>query len=296
MDKVLETLEGWDAGHVLALINAVGGSQNAIDIANGNKKVTLEDVILPLFDRHGRYISRNLKCAVVDANRQYKLKQPKLDYAACLARTIKYYGAIDMTPAKFKAKADELMARLKAMPGYGNVFCGVHLPLIIPKIIIDGDFGEFLEGFLLSAVEKAYKDVFPGRTFNNYRKGELKEMVDWVTESRYGLLMNQLVNGPTVAWYFPTALHGFSILADRELMSNLAEGFFLSGVIDISVAISSWCEVLARDGNTPALDCAANTWRSERSLYFNPRDGGLYFDYGCLYAHEDCSGGLLFVG
>ena len=234
---------------------------------------------------------------MVDANRKYKFTQPKLDYAACLGRIMSYCGQIEMTTTEFQAQAEALKARLGAMPGYANIFRGVHLPICMPKIVIDGDLGEYLEQRLLAAVERAYKAAFPERVFNNRPKGELKDAVAWVTENRYGLFLSRLAKGPTVAWYFPTALQGFSIPADREQMSELAKGFFLSGVIDTSIALAAWCEVLARDGNTPVLDCAANTWQSAGdSLCFSPNGGKLDFGSRGLDAYEYCSGGLLFVG
>jgi len=100
-----------------------------------------------------------------------------------------------------------------------------------------------------------------------------------------------------VGIYFPACLQGFSILAARETMAPYPEGFALSGALDISVAIAMYPEVLARDWNTPTLDCAANIWSSDSSLCFDADDHRLDFlSTGVQEADGTSSSGLLFLG
>ena len=95
-----------------------------------------------------------------------------------------------------------------------------------------------------------------------------------------------------------TNIQGFSIHADREQMSTLPEGFVLSGM-DTPIAMVMYSDILARDYNTPGLDLATLQWQSaDCSLSFKACDGGLGFVSTDVLAsaHDDYSGGLLFLG
>jgi hypothetical protein len=102
---------------------------------------------------------------------------------------------------------------------------------------------------------------------------------------------------PVVGILFPVALQGYSILAAREQMASLPEGFVLSGVLDACVAMVEYPDVLARDDYAPTLVCAGTTWQANLSLCFHPDNKSLNF---CVadeaFAVGSFSPSLLYIG
>ena len=255
-----------------------------------------------LFDKHGRRIPEGLQTDVCDANRKFRLEQPKLkaevDYANRITRL---YGCLSMdtsiTAEQFKTETERLLAMIRDNPQIVNIVNGVCLPVILPQLTID-DLGIALEQYL-EAVDKSYAKTFSDRKFYNYRKGTLVNEVSIVDKSRHNQLIERMKQGPVIGIHFPNPLQGFSINADREQISTLPEGFILSGM-DIPIAMAIYPDILARDYNTPGLDMAALSWQSVGdSLGFKAFGGRLGFA-GTVYLADacggTCSGGLLFLG
>jgi hypothetical protein len=168
--------------------------------------------------------------------------------------------------------------------------------LILPKLDPQTfEYGTVLEEVFLTAVERAYKTQFPGRVFNNHRKGTLAGQVTIEPSMRHDLLVEQMKQGPKVVLYFPDSLRGFSIEADRQQIKRLPPQFTLAGVLDTATAMALHPATLGRDWNTPGLDCAAVSWESS-SLYFRASDDYLVFGSRFLDACDYYSGGLVFLG
>lgn len=274
------------------------GQEGLAAILRGEQRITLVEALLKLADQHGRLIPpAGFQPQVVDANRSFHLTQPSVDCTAVLARLQKYLPGLTFASAKdFQIRSLALVEVLRADPQAKNLLRGVYLPVTLPQLTA-ADYGTTLEDVFLAAVGKSYQAQFPGRKFLNHRKGTLAEQVTCVPESRQDRLLAKLVEGPVTGIYFPVALQGFSLSAAREMVQMLPEGFILTGGIEAAVALTGYPDVLARDFQTPGLDCAANVWQSaEDSLLFEAIDDQLEFSYRLLGAGEFCSSGLLFLG
>jgi hypothetical protein len=126
--------------------------------------------------------------------------------------------------------------------------------------------------------------------------GKLRGQLAIADDSCQTRLIKRMATEPLVGILFPIALQGYSVLAAREQMASLPEGFVLSGVLDACVAMTAYPDVLAQD-HAPTLVCAGTTWQSAFSLGFQPSSKSLNF---CI-ADEACAMGsfspsLLYIG
>jgi len=284
-----------------ALGTKLGGLENVKAIIQGDKviEIKIKDSIALLFDKHGRRIPKDLKNSVCDADKDFYLAQPEIDYADRLVRFQKAFSD-SISSAEFENQSKDLIKKIKSDFQIANLLNGVYLPIILPQIEAKNfDYGRILEEVFLTAVGKVYKKQFPNRDFINYRKDDLQGKVSIIPESRHEQLINKMKEDVVVGIYFLNPLQGFSILAAREQISTLPEDLILSGGFDTSAAIAMYPDVLARDYHTPRYDLSALSWESPRySLYFEVYDGGLNFGRRAFLsdAYDHYSSGLLFLG
>ena len=263
----------------------------------------LEEQLRTLFDKNGRRIPEGLTYPVRDPDRSYFLQQPQIDYAQRLERLKVHFRErkLPISPSQFQDECEGLreeLAKSEEFATCANILNGVVLPVVLLPVPHRGfDYGMVLERVYLSAVERAYKELFPERTFQNNRKGELARKVSIIDGSRHDLLVGKLFKGPVIGLFSPNPLQGFSVLAQREQMATLPQRFSLGGGFDSATAVTMYPDVLARDFQTPGYDCAALSWvDSEYSLCFEANDERLWFDHEVSlgYAFGSYSGGLFF--
>ena len=278
-----EVVDGMDEGQKRAYLRkivraAMNGDESVAeqvlrDVATGDLKIVLVDGVVKFYDVHGRRIPPpGLKNPVVDANWSFRLDQSALDYAARHARMAEYFGGGLVSAAEFQARSKAIIVKVAGNKQTANILKGAHLPICLPAVN-GGDYGTVLEEMFLAAVKRSYETAFPGRPFSNWRAGELANRVTIIPGTRHDQLVQALKAGPVVAVYFPQALQGFGIPADREQLSSLPEHFLLAGAWDIAAAMVGYTDVLARDYQTPGLDCAAVQWKSAvYSLLFEAGD------------------------
>ena len=274
---LLQELKGFDAGHQLALIKACGGRDYVDAVLRGDLTIELKKAIKALFDKHGRRIPKNLQTSVCDANRDFRLDQPKLnsdtDYAN---RIMRLHGCLGVdtgiTTQQLKAETERLLLLIMDNSQIINIGQGVWLPVVLPQLTTD-DLGTALDQYL-KGVGKSYVKTFNNREFSNCSR--MTSNVSIVDGSRHNQLIERMRQGPVIGIHFPNSLQGFSINASREQMSTLPKGFILSG-IDTFIAMAMYPDILARDYNTPGLDIAALSWWSARSLFFQADNDGLAF-------------------
>ncbi|MFH1662029.1 MAG: hypothetical protein ABIA02_02950 [Candidatus Falkowbacteria bacterium] len=277
------------------------GEENAKGLLSGVISAEFKEVIKKLFDKNGRRIPEDLQANVCDANRDFRLDQPKLDEEVDFAnRILRLHGCLsidtEVTAEQLKAETERLLAIIRENSQIANIANGVYLPVVLPKLVTD-DLGVELELYL-DSVNNSYAKIFGDRKFYNHRKGTLANKVSIVDRSRHDQLIERMKEGPVIGLHFPNPLQGFSINASREQMSTLPEGFILSG-IDTPISMMMYPDILARDRNTPGLDLATFSWRSaDYSLGFGAVGDGLVFrSADCLAgARGFYSGGLLFLG
>jgi hypothetical protein len=284
------------------IVEAGGGDEEVLQaLLRREKKIILEDAIRLLFDQHGRRIPpQGMKAHHCDPDRSFSFIQPNLatveDYAKRFARLRHLWTSIAITPEEFSKKANELREDLRGQKQISNLLNGVCLPIVLPPLPRGTDYGLALEWYV-AAVGLSYMDIFPERQFTNHRAGDLAQKVTIVHPS-HERLINRLQDGETiVALHFLNPLHGFSVLAAREQMSDLPDSLYLAGGLDTAIGGIIYPDILFCDYHTPGLDCAAVQWQeSDYSLYFEAYDAHAYFalrtNLGC--AHDCCSGGLLF--
>lgn len=283
------------------LFLAAGGEKDGAAglkaILDGDLKIVLQDAVRKLLDQHGRRIPHNLKAAVVDANRNFLLERPVIDFTARLARvTLALAGGKEfMAAEEFEQRIKAIERRLAGDKPMANICNGVGLPFALPQMLITlENHGAILDDKVLVAVGASYKEQFQNRKFTNHRHGTLAGEVTIEKASRHLKFLERLAKGAVVGMYYP-ALQGFSLAADLEQMDGLPEDVLLAGAIDTSAVAIMWPDVVARNFNTLGLDCAAVRWQGD-SLFFKADDDGLVFLGRDLGAGGYCSGGLVVLG
>lgn len=284
-------------GRIEALLNALGGEEVADALIAGTKVAEIKDVARMFFDRHGRRIPpQGMVSAVVDANCDFHLVQPEVNFAERLERLTRHLtnGETPISAEEFERRAAEIVRRMKGDKLLVNLFQGVFLPIVLPQMRVT-NYGKALDEVFLPAVGHAYEAEFPGRKFYNHRQGSLAGEVTVAEGSRHEAFLAAIAASPVVALYFPTVLQGFSIPADREQMATLPEEILLAGALEPAVAAVMYPDITARDYQTPGLDCAALSWRGG-SLCFRASVDELGFLNRRLSADGFCSGGLVVLG
>lgn len=276
-----------------------GGEETLKALLDGDLEVIFRDASKMLVDQNGRCIpTKDVTMMVCDANRNFRLIQPEIDYADILTWQQKFFPPEMqfVSVMEFEERSKTLLAKVGDNKQVKNLRHGVYLPFCLPKLTVT-DYGRTLEEIFLAAVERSYCAQFPDRTFVNYRKGELAGQITVVAESRHQQLIDTMRERPVVGILFPTALQGFGIEAGRQMIRAFPDGFALTGAIDFAAVHVAYPETLALDCNVPVSDCSANVWRDpECSLCLNPDDGRLGFGYRGLVAREGCSGGVVVFG
>lgn len=301
--KTFDILKGWETGQIAAILYKVsGGDREKLEAILRNEfEIKLEEKILRLFDQHGRRIPHNLENRVVDANRKFYLNQPKMettvDFANRLLRVEGFFGRTGFTAENFEKEIRKLEEKIRQDKAIANLMECPYFPVVIPKTKVD-DHGEILEQKFIPVVKQAYQEQFPNRKFYNWREGDLKAKVDIVEDSRHDELVREMRKGAVAGIHFANPLHGFSVLASREQMTTLPDGFVLSGYGSL-VAITMYPDELARDYQTPGYDLSAFSWGSSGcSLCCGASVGRLDFVCRAVLSvpFDSYSSGLLFLG
>lgn len=260
-------------------------------------KPTVGAKAVALFDQHGRRIPpQGMKATQVVPSGQCYLDQPKLDKENDLAQRLAYFQlAFEFAPElDFLAEFQKLKAAVAAAERIANLLNGVCLPIILPQINRhDFDYGSELDQFI-NAAKTVYLTQFPGRTLHSTNDIKLN-----VVDAGHLRLLERLFQGCLVALFFPGALHGFSLQAQREQMadSELPDSIYLAGGLDTMTATAMYPDIIARDSNALMLYLSAVQYDSGgHSLYFEPgkyyisMNKGVYLDKAGSYI----SGGLVF--
>jgi len=302
--EVLDSLRGLDGPTVLALVEKFPDGRDGVRaVLRGEKEIVLKDAVCVLVDKNGRCIPAHLgvTSAVCDENRDFRVKQPYMNYAEISGRFIEFFPAgtkfVEVNELRDRAEAAKERFLKDAL--VANLFKRAHLLLPLPQHQVS-DYGISLQEFFLPAAKAAYKQKFPERQFKNYRDGDLVGNFTVVPDVGHEKLLATMAESPGVCWYFPHPLQGFSVQAQREAMAALLEqGLLLAGVIEPALGIVGFPETMAGSFNTPGYDCPAVNWQSAgNSFFFEANDDELYCnDTGNLgRAHDIYSGGLVLLG
>jgi len=272
----------------------------------GEASIKIEEIIKSLFDSTGRVIPpRGFKPEVKNENKNFHLDQLniKIKDKDCLRRMQEYlpqYTFPSLT--EFQDKCGAVKEKALKHPQIGpNAFNRCNLPLPIPHIpelSNLGNLGQILEN-LLEGVKRAYEDEFNNqpRKFVNYRKGTLAGVTHVIVGTRHREMLAAVAKAPQAGILLPNPLQGYSVQADRTIISLFPNFVSLIG-LEYILAMIGFPDILARGRNTPRLNMSAFSWQSAYSLRFSAYDNLLDFnntDY-LAYALDYSSGGLLFLG
>lgn len=256
--------------------------------------------LAPLFDVSGRRIPPSPAGAPVNpASSRYGLAQPPIDHSVIHRRISEHLpGAGAVTLSEFEERAGRLMAQLERDAATREIARGVHVPFFLPADR-SNDLGRTLEDVYLPAVGRSYTARYPKYWFRNELKGGLAGKLKVTPGSRYEALLKALAAGPIVGVYFPLALSGFSIDAAVRQMTDLPDGFVLSGGCDVAAALVASPElVMKEDGYPPQLDLAAlDSTAAGYGYHFAPYGYNLTFNgrYHNGLASDYCSSGLTWI-
>jgi hypothetical protein len=259
-----------------------------------------ELALAPLFDVSGRRIPSPIIGAPVNPpSARYGLVQPAIDHSVIHRRISEHIpNAAAGSRGEFEDRAGRLMEQLHGNPAAREIAKGVHVPFFLPADR-SSDIGQALEDVYLPAVGRSYTARYPKYTFKNELKGGLRGKTTIAAGSRYETLVKALASGPIVGVYFPLALSGFSVDAAVRQMSDLPEGFVLSGGYDAAAALVACPELIMKeDGYPPQLDLSALEGTVVGYGYhFAPYGYNLTFNgrYHNGLASDYCSSGLTWI-
>lgn len=300
-------LHGKTDGQKLALLKKLyegaGGNDEALEGFEGlvrdelTAQVTFKDGAMVLVDRNGCGIKiasmKDLETVKFDPS--FSLTHPGDQLSVPYDRIKEFYGAGHQFPslAEVTERYGVAVERVKADRQVKNLVRGPHFLFVIPKM--QGDLGTLLDDTIVPAFDRSYRAQFPGRTFTNYRHGELSGQVTIIDDTRQERLPEAMAKNWVVGVYFP-CLRGFSMPADRAWIKAAPQFLILSG-LEVMVAATAYPEIIARDFKTSGLDMAALQWQSaDYSLRFRALGGEAYFGRRGLGAHGRDSGGVSVLG
>ena len=295
----VEKYEDLSFSQWIALGNKFGGLGNVIRVLRGELDVNLEEVKNRFFDKNGRRITNGLKgtgCAFCDPNKDIYHVQPPFEHTQRLLYFHHALGLTHMTVEHFMEETERLLGLIRDDYEISNIIKGVHLPVVFPKMEIN-DIGQVIEQWLVG-VKKNYQMIFKDREFFNILEGHLNNSIFLLPETRHGLLIERMKEGPIVGIYFPNAMQGFSIDAARRQMYDLPKSLILSG-LDTIIGMIMYPDILARDNNVPRLDLSAFSHQGKPEVpFFVPEkvclDFGSHGNLNGTSGHT--SSGLLFLG
>ncbi|MFA5954042.1 MAG: hypothetical protein WC817_00710 [Patescibacteria group bacterium] len=205
-----------------------------------------------------------------------------------------FRGYVEMPlPAETGDHCTALRLELGKQRATAGILNGVCLPWAIPQVQLR-DHGEWMET-MFQGVAHAYSLRFPSRSVYRYFP-MLGSQVSLAPESRLELLFERLTCGPVFGLYFPEALRGYSVLAQREQMATLSEGFVLSGP-DAIFAMLTHAATLFRDFKTPGYTLPGYQLEGADPLLVREESRGLVIDtVDAATASGGTSGGLSYVG
>lgn len=227
----------------------------------------------------------------------FEIKQPLINFGQRL-ETISNHG-LDI-PLSLPEIIDQIqtmmrdVAALTAASDYINSPC---LPIVLPKCS-DGHIVALIKE-LLRAVGDNYKKS-TGGIFTNRLEGKLDKLLFIDDADPYWNIIKRMRDEVVVALYFPLplSLQGLSIDGQKKKIHKLPPGFIGSSLLDASMGMAMYPDILAANTTSPGYCCPAMSWfLPESAPYFRCIGGTLCLDHVDTSAvYEDYCGGVLCVG
>jgi len=188
---------------------------------------------------------------------------------------------------EFRTLLEELKDRFHRIPALTNLFKGVHVPFIVPKV---SDAGEDLSYTaverLLPKLEASFKRHYPQAHFKAIMQGgtTLTGNLRLDERSRYKNILNVAVNSDLIGWYFPQALQQFDIESQVKQIEELPleTGLCLSGPMEVISANIGKPELLInQEGYAPILTMPAVKHIDDK-LTLALKSYGPHLEFWCL--------------
>jgi len=188
---------------------------------------------------------------------------------------------------EFRTSLEELKDRFHRIPALTNLFKGVHVPFIVPKVSDAGeDLGYTAVERLLPKLEASFKRHYPQAHFKAIMQGgtTLTGNLRLDEGSRYKKILNDAVNSDLIGWYFPQALQQFDIESQVKQIEELPleTGLCLSGPMEVLTANIGKPGLLINDeGYSPILTMPA-LQHIDESLVLALKSYGPHLEFWCL--------------
>lgn len=238
----------------------------------------------------------------------YVIAPPKNDLSSILDRAKEYELIKTNVPLhKFESRINKLKEIIQNDKNYQGILNGICLPFIYHDPAPVEDFGDHLENFLLSKLNKAFTEQFPKSHFKAVLQGNatLKGQISLAKESGYAALVQSSKLTPVVGLYFPQALQEYDIRSQREQLGILPPMIgaqrCLSGGIDICAALIGQPELLIHQENYSPILCLSAYEHKDPRLTLMIKSYGPHLEFWCMtqmmthsvtQVSEQWSGGL----
>lgn len=188
---------------------------------------------------------------------------------------------------QFQRSLDTLRNRFQGLHALKNLFNGVHVPFIVPRIEeVGGDLSHIAIERLLSQLELSFKRYHPNAHFKAIMQGclTLSGNLRVDDRSRYGSLLNAASELDLIGWYFPQALQQFDIESQVKQIEELPHesGLCLSGPLEVlSANIGKPNLLINLEGYAPILTMPAVKHVDDK-LTLALKSYGPHLEFWCL--------------
>jgi len=174
-----------------------------------------------------------------------------------------------------------LEARVEQEPAIKNLLQGPYFPVILPPVPegFQGNkgknpgYGQYLNQILFPVLSQSYTGCYP--EFKIEIERDCREPFSSnikVLEARHARLFQDLLKGPIFGILFPACMHGFSPLAQQQMVKLMPDDFSLMGPIEAMVATSLYPSHFAAGNKCLPLDCSAVKDAKDKYYLLMPDD------------------------
>jgi hypothetical protein len=187
----------------------------------------------------------------------------------------------------FESSLNKLKRRFLGLAAFRNLFNGVHVPFIVPRIDsknIDLGFNS-VERFL-PKLESSFLQYYPNAHFKAVMQGgsTLAGNLEVNQQSRYQKFLNTVNVADAVGWYFPQALQQFDTDSQVAQIKDLPDeaGVCVSGPMEIfSANIGKPDLLINSEGYAPILTMPA-VRHVDDTLTLALKSYGPHLEFWCL--------------
>jgi hypothetical protein len=250
--KKIKKFKDFDIGQLEALVKLLGGLDVAIEILRGRKDFVLTDNVKTLADETGRCIPDPALTHFVTpgVGSIWNFPHPEINsnfYQDGFKRLSKYLGNCGVSLDQFENEAETIRQNALGHPRLANFFKGLCVPVIIPSTVCTKNPGKLVNDLLHSMI-MIYRNQFLNKEF----KIDIREYDGLYLElikSCESILFDHCAdNKPLIGWHLASAMHGFSIWAQREQIKSLPDNHLILSGYDTIIAYIGYPDLMTGNG------------------------------------------------